>query len=1135
MQPSAVNPKSSQKKIKRHFKNKSRQHYNKVKAPKADCYPIINNDPYLVLDDPKGFESLFLVGSNWTQAKHKPIAIIYGCNNWKLGFLSEYLSDYRTAFIPRKYKKSISCWQLLRKLSQQPEKLFIWSYTENYAVRSYARKHQIPISRIEDGFLRSSSLGASHSTPLSLVIDDQDLFFNSKETSKLEGILNTYDFSSNPKLLENAQTCLDTLLSLKLSKYNNPEFIETPDKLNLKLKRKVGVIGQVDNDAAIRLGNPDNWSFEDLVRLACYENPDAEVIYRPHPEIYRGYQKNRLKREEISQIATIAPPEGPLWDFLDEVDQVYTISSLSGFEALIRGIKVTTVGIPFYGGWGLTDDRAQFSRRNRTCTLQEAFAAIYLLYPTYLSNKDDSYIGFLTACYAIKADQEIELNQEAATKTDSQVYRTNELWALHLFKTKPKAKDIESALKAIPLHKLFHKEHQDSIYQLAFPLLVISNLASNDQKFDFLLEVKNFISHEAFSELITYCNNLLPNSYIQSIYANYLSQDVHSKSSAIDTLSSIGLETIDSEPVQAKSPKLILTDIETLISLGLNEEALKKTLGLIPVYKNYPTLIQLLIKLSELLLDYESTLRFSKLLQALSINHSNRLGTAAEIKASLLTAPATHAEKMLLLAKTIKLKPELYGLCQIYIKQFPETFNEEDDSKTLNALLYTDNDFTYRKALGYIAAENAPKACEILESLIANGDRSAKLAVTYSQALSYSNRLNEAESVISKALDIHFVQLVIHEYIRICILKSQYIEALSVISRAEANAVVVGDMHKRKVYFGNRKVEEAFETFTQIRAAKALHKYFSEKYIFGLDQIQPLNKVILLSLYGPGDEIRFASIYHKLSSLFAGKELTISATPRLIELFSRSFPAIDFVPVDRPRKTDRIDPSDYNLLPGSDIIDIVDNNATQLVEEYDGVALATDFLHHFLKSYDDFERTPYLKACSAKVEQLRLRLPLGKKLVGISWRSSLTTHSRNEHYLTIEQLLPLFEIDGLTFVNLQYDDCESELEYVEQLHPGKLINLPDIDQYNDFDSVAALMSCMDLVISPATTVVELAGSLGIPTWLFANSSELHWRRLENSNCDVWHGSCEIVEGEILGSHTSLVDRLVEKLTEYAST
>ena len=67
------------------------------------------------------------------------------------------------------------------------------------------------------------------------------------------------------------------------------------------------------------------------------------------------------------------------------VDELHVNSSLAGFEALMRGKKVTVHGVPFYAGWGLTVDRGPVpARRTARRTLEELVAAALLLYPRYL-------------------------------------------------------------------------------------------------------------------------------------------------------------------------------------------------------------------------------------------------------------------------------------------------------------------------------------------------------------------------------------------------------------------------------------------------------------------------------------------------------------------------------------------------------------------------------------------------------------------------------------------------------------------------------------------------------------------------------------------------------------------------------
>jgi len=213
---------------------------------------------------------------------------------------------------------------------------------------------------------------------------------------------------------------------------------------------------------------------------------------------------------------------------------------------------------------------------------------------------------------------------------------------------------------------------------------------------------------------------------------------------------------------------------------------------------------------------------------------------------------------------------------------------------------------------------------------------------------------------------------------------------------------------------------------------------------------------------------------------------------------------------------------------------VVDNNAHDLIQSVDRALLITDVLGDFLHNYESFDRLPYLIADPERVELFKSVLSDNSKTyVGISWRSSLTTTARNEHYLEVKDLLPLFTIPNVVFVNLQYDDCEEELKFVQSKYPEKLINFDSLDQYNDLDGVAALMSSLEFVVSPATTVAELSGALGIKTILFSRSSELNWRKINKNGDDVWYPNTKIVDLQETPPEALLVDRIKTEISAHA--
>ena len=371
--------------------------------------------------------------------------------------------------------------------------------------------------------------------------------------------------------------------------------------------------------------------------------------------------------------------------------------------------------------------------------------------------------------------------------------------------------------------------------------------------------------------------------------------------------------------------------------------------------------------------------------------------------------------------------------------------------------------------------------------------------------------------------------MIVAEMMRLYVIAGNYVKSGQLLDKATAANLPVGDMHRRKLYFGKKMPKEAFETFLDIGLRKKVVKYYKSKYL-GLDEVlNPGENLFLLSIFGPGDELRFASIYNQLISFLGSESLSVACSPRLHSLFSRSFPKLHFVPVERPRSADEINIEKYSRVPGSDIVGAVDNAAADAIDRADKVMFVTDMLHKILSGYDSFKGDSYLIPDAELVKRFREKLPSDKLVVGISWRSSLATYSRNEHYVTIFELADMLRIPGVQFVNFQYDECSSELEWAEVNFPGKIIDIDDVDHYNDFESVSALMSCMDLVISPATTVAELSGALGCRTWLFSNSSELDWRKKDDYGTDVWHGSTRIIDVDEKGNKSALVNRLVQLL------
>jgi capsular polysaccharide export protein len=151
-----------------------------------------------------------------------------------------------------------------------------------------------------------------------------------------------------------------------------------------KSRRRVLVTGQVEDDRAVTLGGAGCDNLALLTRARALE-PEAELIYKPHPDVEAGHRKGAIPDAIALRHADHIERHMPIAALLGQIDALHVISSLAGFEALLRGVSVTTHGQPFYAGWGLTRELAPVpERRGRALTLDELVAGVLILYPRYL-------------------------------------------------------------------------------------------------------------------------------------------------------------------------------------------------------------------------------------------------------------------------------------------------------------------------------------------------------------------------------------------------------------------------------------------------------------------------------------------------------------------------------------------------------------------------------------------------------------------------------------------------------------------------------------------------------------------------------------------------------------------------------
>ena len=298
-----------------------------------------------------------------------------GFSGWKKPFVREFFRGSHVAFVKEP-----------RQVPADAVAVAVWGRKHDDALTTSA-----PVIRLEDGFLRSVGLGASLIRPLSWVQDEIGIYYDAMRPSQLERLLATAEFPE--ELLQRAAGLRTQLCLAGITKYNlaGGAIWRRPENG----RRVVLVPGQVETDASIQYGASGirgNVALLQAVRQAC---PDAWVLYKPHPDVVARLRKAGENEADAGRWCDEIIGDMPLPDLLAQVEEVHVLTSLMGFEALLRGVPVVTYGQPFYAGWGLTrdnglQDRVK-ARRTRRLSLDELVAATLLLYPTYVSRVTGQY------------------------------------------------------------------------------------------------------------------------------------------------------------------------------------------------------------------------------------------------------------------------------------------------------------------------------------------------------------------------------------------------------------------------------------------------------------------------------------------------------------------------------------------------------------------------------------------------------------------------------------------------------------------------------------------------------------------------------------------------------------------------
>lgn len=258
--------------------------------------------------------------------------------------------------------------------------ILAWAAHANPDLKHHTER--LKVVQVEDGFLRSVGLGAALVRPCSWVFDRSGIHFDSSRTSDLERLLQEHEFQ--PQDLERARALRDSILRGRLTKYNVGSVAPPSDPSPARKGREVILVaGQVEGDASLRLGSPVVKTNLALLKAVRARRPAAHIVYKPHPDVTSKLRSSGADEGLAGEVADEVLTAVNLHQALSDVDAVHVMTSLAGFEALLRNVPVVTHGQPFYAGWGLTEDLHPVPRRTRRRTLDELIAATLIVYPRY--------------------------------------------------------------------------------------------------------------------------------------------------------------------------------------------------------------------------------------------------------------------------------------------------------------------------------------------------------------------------------------------------------------------------------------------------------------------------------------------------------------------------------------------------------------------------------------------------------------------------------------------------------------------------------------------------------------------------------------------------------------------------------
>jgi capsular polysaccharide export protein len=1080
-------------------------------------------------------------------------AALWKFSKSKRFYYSEFFADDQAVFLNsvRQFRK------LPVPLNLKNTTFFVKGDKPAFFVERTAQKTGVPVCYLKKGLI---GLPQNAAMQACFLIETQFDPATGKRVKYAKSMLN--DCPLSEAFVAEAARLRRIYTGLGIGSGQTPSFIHTKKLLGPRLKKRVLVLPAPL--PSYRKFFRRGYNAAALLELAARENPDADVyLYNTRLRRHKLVQSTRRVDGKPFHYSVV-PGTVRSTDMIRECDQIYTNHALGAVDAIFYDKKLTVTGRPLYAGRGLTDDRAKrFENRNRALSADELFGILFLKCTKYAYGNGDAVTGLLSTMFEAAGHFEGKTAQsvvQAGTAPEPlAALCQSEHWPvlLDFLKDGKPGKphldalkwglDLESAYIAgsrfnRPVAAAFigvtaGKPHFKAIILSLKRRVPLRDMIPVLQQFlhlslspDGLKEIEAFLEEQKeWENSREMLEHLLQRAEDRPTPSDFSPPAREGKEDFF-----VKEENLDTELRLARV-------LKAQKRLDEAEEAFYRLL-----LSGFP-LREIFFHLAEIAVSkfcYRDAVGLFKIAFLLENPGYYPMSTKQRARAAYVIGDETAFVKAMsssLLGDPSSIAHVIVskGLLDDRFGPFPyeEAFFNVCNNR-LSPLPKTEaNVLAISKA--YMICERYEGQIAMLERMHAPKQRMAH-CVLLMDAYMFSGQTEKARQLAEEMLYHYPTIPVFQEAVKLAIRTDDYDWADRLFAQAEERGlqrtgVVISEMLYRKYSFGKQNVREAYASFRSMSQCDYLRECFGDKYFQSAPDCAA-DSVLVVACFGPGDETRFASLYPRMETLFPGKKVTFTCEPRLFDLYRRSYPQLDFIPVARLRSLNyKIDLDKYRSLPFSELYSFFDNEGYEAAERHGAVTLTTDLLGDVILDKDSLDGRSYLVPSEHKRQFWANRIRSNRVKIGLSWRSSLVTYQRTEHYLSAQDLKPLLDAfdDRVEFFNLQYDNADAEMAWFAKNCRRSLTHFEDLDQYNDLDSVAAFMCCMDLIIAPATTAVEMAGGLGCPTLLLSNSSELHWRKsADGTMADVWHGSVRHVEGAVLGDKRTLVESLIEAVRAF---